>query len=76
MVSRLFDWAQRRMQLHTDLHGTKFVTRNDARLAQRISEFHIFDISIVFGISIVALCLTIVTLAQKEYVQNTKITVA
>ena len=39
-------------------------------LARRISGFHIF------GVAIVSLCLAIAILAQKEYVQNTKITVA
>ena len=50
--------------------GAKLVTRNDTMLAQRISGFHIF------GVAIVSLCLAIAILAQKEYVQNTKITVA
>ena len=39
-------------------------------LARRISGFHIF------GVAIVSLCLAIAILAQKEYVQNTKINVA
>ena len=39
-------------------------------LARQISGFHIF------GIAIVSLCLAIAILAQKEYVQNTKVTVA
>ena len=39
-------------------------------LARRISGFHIF------GLAIVSLCLAIAILAQKEYVQNKKITVA
>ena len=39
-------------------------------LARRISVFYIF------GIAIVSLCLAIAILAQKEYVQNTKINVA
>ena len=39
-------------------------------LARRISGFHIF------GVAIVSLCLAIAILAQKEYVQNTKIKVA
>ena len=38
--------------------------------ARRISGFHIF------GVAIVSLCLAIAILAQKKYVQNTKITVA
>ena len=58
------------MQLQTDLLGAKLVTRNDAMLARRISGFHIF------GVAIVSLCLAIAILAQKEYVQNTKITIA
>ena len=39
-------------------------------MARRISGFQIF------GVAIVALCLAIAILAQKEYVQNTKINVA
>ncbi len=39
-------------------------------LARRISGFHIF------GVAIVSLCLAIAILAQKEYVQNTKVKVA
>ena len=50
--------------------GAKLVTRNDAMLARRISGCHIF------GVAIVSLCLAIAILAQKEYVQNTKINVA
>tara|TARA_B100001057_G_C22491745_1_gene810515 strand:+ start:55 stop:399 length:345 start_codon:yes stop_codon:yes gene_type:complete len=58
------------MQFQTDLRGAKLVSQNDSMLARRISEFHIF------GIDIVLLCLAIAILAQKDYVQNTKITVA
>tara|TARA_B100000989_G_C19256070_1_gene350078 strand:- start:308 stop:541 length:234 start_codon:yes stop_codon:yes gene_type:complete len=39
-------------------------------LARRISGFYIF------GLAAVTLCLAIATLAQEEYVQNTKITIA
>ena len=39
-------------------------------MSRRISGFHIF------GVAIVSLCLAIAILAQKEYVQNTKINVA
>jgi len=39
-------------------------------LARRISVVYIFSVAIV------SLCLAIAILAQKEYVQNTKITVA
>tara|TARA_B100000963_G_scaffold277315_1_gene245686 strand:+ start:671 stop:1000 length:330 start_codon:yes stop_codon:yes gene_type:complete len=57
------------MQFQTDLRGARLVTQNDSMLARRISEFHIF------GVDIVLLCLAIAILAQKDYVQNTKITV-
>ena len=50
--------------------GAKLVTRNDAMLAGRISGFHIF------GVAIFSLRLAIAIFAKKEYVQNTKITVA
>ena len=69
-ASRLFVPAKRRMQLCTDLRGAKLVARNDTMLARQISGFHIF------GIAIVSLCLAIVLLAQKEYVQNMEVTVA